>query len=307
MDFGEVLSRAWQIIWKHKVLWIFGILAGCASGGGGSNPTSTISWQTDKLPYQVEQTVSQVQDWQWALIAGGIFLVILLIIIVAVFIGTIGKIGLVRGTIQADQEQEKLSFGELFSGSMPYFWRVFLLNLLVGLGIGLVFTALIFFGIFGTILTFGLGLFCLVPLICLLVPIGFAIGVILEQSSIAIIVENLGIMAGLKRGWEVVKGNAGTMILMWLILVLGITIIGGLIIGLPMMFTVGPIIIGAITGEEAALFGGLAVSAVCCAAYLPFLIVLSGILRSYVASAWTLTFLRLTAPAAPLEQEALQP
>jgi len=27
MDYGNVLSRAWQIIWKHKVLWIFGILA----------------------------------------------------------------------------------------------------------------------------------------------------------------------------------------------------------------------------------------------------------------------------------------
>jgi hypothetical protein len=26
-DFGKVLSRSWQIIWKHKVLWIFGILA----------------------------------------------------------------------------------------------------------------------------------------------------------------------------------------------------------------------------------------------------------------------------------------
>ncbi len=32
-NFGEVLSRAWQIIWKHKVLWIFGILASCSQGG----------------------------------------------------------------------------------------------------------------------------------------------------------------------------------------------------------------------------------------------------------------------------------
>jgi hypothetical protein len=27
-DIGEVLSRAWQITWKHKVLWIIGILYG---------------------------------------------------------------------------------------------------------------------------------------------------------------------------------------------------------------------------------------------------------------------------------------
>ena len=37
MDYGEVLSRAWRIIWKHKVLWIFGIMAGCTSGSGGGN------------------------------------------------------------------------------------------------------------------------------------------------------------------------------------------------------------------------------------------------------------------------------
>ncbi len=36
-NFSEVLTRAWQIIWKHKVLWIFGILAGCGQGGGGSS------------------------------------------------------------------------------------------------------------------------------------------------------------------------------------------------------------------------------------------------------------------------------
>jgi hypothetical protein len=27
-DIGEVPSRAWQITWKHKVLWIIGILSG---------------------------------------------------------------------------------------------------------------------------------------------------------------------------------------------------------------------------------------------------------------------------------------
>jgi type IV secretory pathway TrbL component len=27
-DLGEVLSRAWQITWKHKALWVIGILFG---------------------------------------------------------------------------------------------------------------------------------------------------------------------------------------------------------------------------------------------------------------------------------------
>jgi hypothetical protein len=51
----------------------------------------------------------------------------------------------------------------------------------------------------------------------------------------------------------------------------------------------------------------LAFAAICFVAYLPFLIVLGGILRSYVGSAWTLTFLRLTAPAASIGQEPGEP
>jgi hypothetical protein len=34
-NFGEVLTRAWQIIWKHKVLWIFGVFAQAAAKMSG--------------------------------------------------------------------------------------------------------------------------------------------------------------------------------------------------------------------------------------------------------------------------------
>ena len=33
MDYGYALIRAWKITWKYKVLWIFGILAGCHANG----------------------------------------------------------------------------------------------------------------------------------------------------------------------------------------------------------------------------------------------------------------------------------
>ena len=51
-DFGTILSRAWQIIWKFKVMWIFGILAGC--GRNGPSPNNRLSYRAD----------SQTNDWQ---------------------------------------------------------------------------------------------------------------------------------------------------------------------------------------------------------------------------------------------------
>jgi hypothetical protein len=35
MDFGEVLTKAWKIIWKYKILWLFGIFVFLWGGGGG--------------------------------------------------------------------------------------------------------------------------------------------------------------------------------------------------------------------------------------------------------------------------------
>ena len=307
MNVGEVLSKAWQIIWKHKVLWIFGILASCSNGSGGSNASSSFQSDGSEFSSGVETFFNQTPDWQLIMIGVVIFLVILVLVLLAIFLGTMGKIGLIRGTQQADQDAEvKLTFGELFSGSMPYFWRVFLLNLLVGLAVFLTVMVFIVFAILGTVATLGIGLICLIPLICLLIPVAWFVNVVVEQSSIAIVVENLGIMDGLKRGWEIVKANAGTMIVMWLILVLGITTVGGLIIAIPLIMSVGTAVVPLILGGEEAIMSSLILAGICFVAYLPVLIVLSGILRSYVGSAWTLTYMRLTSPPMPMD-EVLEP
>lgn len=297
MDFGEVLSRAWQIIWKHKVLWIFGILAGCASGGGGSS--GNINYTTGEVPTGVERFFSDTPQEVIIMMVIGLIVIALVLIILGIFLSTIGSIGLIRGTLQVEDGAESLAFGELFRGSMPYFWRVFLLNLLIGLAIFAVVMGVILVGVLGAFMTLGLGLICLIPLICLMVPLAWVVGLVIEQSSIAIVVEDLGIMDGLQRGWEVIKTNIGSMAVMWLILTLCIGLVGGLIIGFPMMLVVSPVIIALLAGGDQALTSGLLVTALCFVAYLPILIVLGGILRSYTGSAWTLTFLRLTSPLAP--------
>ena len=126
-NFGEVLTRAWQIIWKHKVLWIFGVFAGCGrgSGGGGGGGTGGGTGPGEQPFPQLEQFFVQLGQWieqnTWIVIV--LILLVLVLIVLAIFLGTIGRIGLIRGTYQADMGAERLNFGELFSESMPYFWR----------------------------------------------------------------------------------------------------------------------------------------------------------------------------------------
>ncbi len=60
---------------------------------------------------------------------------ILVLVVLAIFLGTMGRIGLIRGTQEAEGGRTMPIFSELFNGSLPYFWRVFGFNLLVGLAI----------------------------------------------------------------------------------------------------------------------------------------------------------------------------
>jgi hypothetical protein len=298
MNIGEVLSRAWKISWKYKVLWIFGILAGCASGGGSGGGGNGLSYSFDAGDSpswfdSLARTRIEIPDWQIALIVIGGILFVLILVVLMIFLGTVGKVGLIRGAQQGDGDAEKITFGELFSGSMRYFWRVFGLYLLVGILLMVAITILVLLGIMGTALTLGLALICLIPLACVFVPVMWFLWVVVEQASIAIVIEDVGITDGLRRGWDVVRANLGVMIVMALILVLGVGFIGGIIISIPMFVVVVPAMIGAFSGSNRGLWGGLAVAGLCFVAYLPFLIVLRGILSTYVGTAWTLTYLRL--------------
>ena len=143
---------------------------------------------------------------------------------------------------------------------------------------------------------------------CLFVPVMWAIYVVIEQANIALVVENLGITDAISRGWRVVRDNIGNMIVMSLILFLGVGIIGGVIIGIPLLVVSAPAMMGMVAGTSDALRNGMLVSGLLFLVYLPIMILLSGILRSYTTSAWTLTYLRLTAkPSQSLIDASIPP
>jgi hypothetical protein len=311
-NFGEVLTRAWQITWKYKVLWIFGILAGCTNGGagGGGGGNSGVSFPTGpsspNIPPELQRFVSQMEkfvEWVsnnlWIFIVIG--LVVLLLVVISIFLGTIGRIGLIKGSYQAEMGAETLAIGELFSTSMPYFWRVFGLSFLIGLAFFIVILPIVLLGIF----TAGVGFLCLLPLICMFIPIGFAVGAIVEQANRGIVLEDLSMFDGLRRGWEITKANVGPLIVMALIL-FGITFVLGIMIALPIFIIFFPTVFAFAMGEGRS-FTPLYLALVCICLYAPVSWVLNGVLTTYTQSAWTLTYMRLTQkpenPEAPVFAE----
>lgn len=298
-DYGKVLSRSWQIIWKHKVLWIFGILASCArangggSGGGGgktgyqTGPNGSTPFPTDQVEQGMQQVEQFLNENLWIIIA--VILAIILLSFIFYALGLMGRIGLIKGTFKAENGAASLSFGELWSESMPFFWRIFGLNFLLGLAVFILIVPFVILGI----VTAGIGFLCFLPLLCILIPLGWALMIVLEQAQVAIVIEELNMLDGIRRGWQIAKSNIGAMIIMALILGIGGAIIG-VVIAIPVIFAVVPVIIGAATLKES--FTPVWIALGCFAAYLPVLIFFNGIITAYIQSAWTLTFMQLSKP-----------
>ncbi|RIK31124.1 MAG: hypothetical protein DCC56_02740 [Anaerolineae bacterium] len=306
-NFGEVLTRAWQIIWKHKILWVFGILASCGQGGSNFNMNSSGGGgngngigQPPDLPPQMMRWLQSIEQNLTTFFIITIALVCV-IGIVALLLSSIGKIGLIRGASQADGGAEALVLGELFSGSMPYLWRIVGLSVIISIP-ALIFAAVIFVVLIGGLLvgksndSMILVVLGIVPIAiggaCLLVPINFVLGMIFRQAENAAVLENLGVFPAISRGWEIFKGNLGPIILMAIILgVIGFVL--GIVIAIPFLVLIFPAVMGIMLTDGQSLTP-LYLMGICFCLLIPIMWLLQGIITSYTESVWTLTYLRLT-------------
>lgn len=321
MDFGEILTKAWKIIWKHKILWVFGILAslgsgsGGGNGGGGGGSSSNFNFQGNlngkdfNLPPEFQQSMnrfseimSHVQWWMIALIILGLLVISLIFYAISV----IGRNGLILGAKHADEGAEKLTFGELFSESLKYFWRIFWFSILAGIALFVVLMIIMIPMMVLGVLTMGILMLCMIPLICVLIPVFMLVGVVIQQAIIAMVADNLGMIDGLKRGWNVFKANFWNLVLLAIILGV-ISAVIGFIISLPMLIAFLPLALPMINAMSSGSFDytlftttGLISLGLCCV-LTPIIMFLNGVLTSYVESAWTLAYLRLTRkPSAPV-------
>ncbi len=307
MNFGYVLKRAWEIIWKFKVLWIFGILASCGQASGSSGGNSGFRFSNENVSPRLQEFYNQLSPAVITTLIILAIITVIILVVLAILLGTVGRVGLIRGTLKAEKGADRLTFSELWSEGLKYFWRVFGLNLLIGVIILVAWLIIITLGIILTIGTLGIFLVCLIPLLCLLIPAMWFVSIIIEQANVALVVEDLGIIDAIRRGWQVFINNIGNMIVMGLILIVGVSLIGGLIIGLPLLAVAVPAVVGITTGTSDAIRNGLILSGVFFIIYLPFLLLFSGILRAYISSSWTLTYLQLTTKPSPQPVQAVIP
>jgi hypothetical protein len=184
---------------------------------------------------------------------------------------------------------ETVTLASTFQQGFRYFWKLLVIQLILGLASLAVILPLIFGGALLSILTLGIGLICFLPLICLLIPLGIALSIYTLLTQIALIVEELDLVAAFQRAWDVFRSNLGEVIVMGLILGVGGFIVG-LILAIPFILMVLPFITGLVVGTETSTVAGLSVTLIGILFYMPVLLLASGIMRTFITGSWTLTY-----------------
>ncbi len=297
IDYGSTLSRAWQITWRHKVLWIFGILAGCSqsnssgNSGSGNNSNFNVGPNGDvQLPPEIERFFSRDPQQYLPLIIG-VVCVLLLVGLIFFILGLLGEGGLIQGVATADSTGS-VTFGEAWAAGVSKIVPLFLLRLVIAVPI-----IVVVFLIAGlAVITAGFALICIVPLICLLVPAAIVVSIWQHFAKYYIVLQGSGVIDSLRQSWAFLRQNWAQVLVLGLITIV-ISFVIGIVLALPMILAVLPalfVLIGNAAQNVQPDITAFLPSLICGLVYLPVLLVLQGILETWTTSAWTLAFRQLT-------------
>lgn len=286
-DLGEVLTGAWQITWKNKVLWWFG-----AALGIFVLAIVPLALVPMSLPFLLRDERVDLLPF---FIAG--FVIFMLIFFVIMYlVSGITQTAITLGVLQA-QDEQRMSFRDLLRNSLPFFWRVVGLIFLYAAAItvvNLAIQALLFALAVGTL---GLGMMCATPLYLLMYPFMFAAVAWMEQAMNGIIIDNMAILQSIKWGWQLIRNNLMAIVLVMIVVYFGVSMVSTIVV-LPIMapFFVIPFVF--LEGEPNWTI--ISLSLLCSVAFVPLMALINGWSMTFMKSAWVLTYLRLTrSPGAP--------
>jgi hypothetical protein len=288
MDHIKVLKRAFEITWRYRALWIFGIILALVTGGGFSGSGGAPGGDGRQGIWPPDGQGFGPPDWGWSytapdipqeivntvIIAGvGLLCLIFFIAVVTTVARWVTETALIRMVDGYEETGEKRSVREGFRmGWSRTAWRLFLIELLLDVPTAVVFMGLfalalsplllwlldvVALGVVGTVAAIGSFFF----VIFLAIIVGLVFGALKPFFRRACALEQVGVIESLRQGFGIVRRHLVDVVIMW-VLLLGLRI-GLVVVMIPLVFLVIPLmlvllIVGAILGAlPALLVGGL--------------------------------------------------
>ncbi len=275
MDYGGLVKRALDIMWKFKYLWVFGFFLEFGSGGGG--------W-VGNLPDKIRLPVG---DYISGALMGAIILLILVgfvVFLLFLIMYLISQGGLIH-CVWRIENGENPNLRDGWNAGIKNFWRILGISIMVL--IFLLMSALVTLGPF-LALIFTLKLIGLVSGI-ILFPLFLLLflGIILVDlyATRACVIEGKGVFDSLADGWEMLKSN-----------VVHSLVVGLIGIGSTMVYVLGFVTVGLLLALPfvalglLSLFLGIFLGVIVGLVYIG---VASALWGTYIDSLWTLAYMDL--------------
>ena len=268
VDLGYILRRAWEIPWRHKTLWLFGLAVGLGTTGLRVSLGRRSLWEqaARELPAEYGRAIA-------GFLSGPFFIVVaaslaLLAVAAAIGLALLGAWG--RGAlvdqVRVAEEHGRANLQAGWLAGRSNLRSVFLLRLLLGLPVSAITVAGAIPSLagllsslpgarmperaIGGIVWTALGLLaCLVPAVCLAVLLSVPLNVLLRLAVRACVLEGRGVRGSIGRAWGLLREHVGLMALLWLLQFVA-TVVAIIVLGLPLVLV-------ALTLMTAALLAGL--------------------------------------------------
>jgi hypothetical protein len=283
MDYGSILSRAWNIIWEHKWLILLGVLVALGSSSGGASGRGNVNYVLDEGDFDFDMPRWDMPGFRGdldvpvlAIVAALLFISIAVVIGTALWVvATVSRGGLIAGVSTIDGGGAS-SFGAAWNAGWRMGWRLLGIGILPAIpgfilaiaGLGALGVWAGVYGLFGdrSIWMPGAGLGVLFAVLaCLLIPIALVLGLLRTFANRACMLEDLGVIASYRRGLSVLVENIGPALILFLL----------------------QIVIGAVLAVMLFLPGLIMV--LCCILW-PVLLLLRGAIAAYFSTMWTLAW-----------------
>jgi hypothetical protein len=297
MDQSALLTRTWKILWKHKMLYLIGLAHIMVFFLPSLIFTIFTLTSLDWLKHWVINGVESLQDlpvYGWILIG----LALLIGFALYLYLALSFRAALLQGAWLAETDETgTFSFSQLWSLGQSRVLRLILLPLLVWgvFGIGWVVAV--------PALVVALELemywmFCLVlPLIIIMGIVMMILQIISQMGNAGIVGENLGVIAALKRAWNLAGQNKVSVGLLMVLL----TVIN---YGVSMVIQTPPSILTGLLPSFGSGSDTMDIILIITLVTILVSVLYAGVFTSFNDTAWIVAFRRLSHPPEPIGAEA---
>ena len=327
MDIGAALSRAFAITIGHRSLWILGFLASLLAGAGNVL-NLPISLPSGALPAGPLPFLGDLEGNPQLLSALVTVLSLLVGLGIAItVVGVIAQGALITGVGQIE-DQGVMSLGQAWSAAARRFWALLGLRIVLALPVlGLVVLAVVLLG--GSLLpvaiavlrgeespdlgSAGTSLLLLLCSGCVMICVTGIYSILASALQTfgerAILLEDLGVISGLRRGWEVFISNLFNVILLALVLIV-LNALFSLITGLVLTALALPARIGELVSSlsaEGPQTGTLIFTVLMFVLVALIGALISALVATFGSAVWTIAYRQIADTLRRLRQLAAQP